>query len=184
MIQLWSVLSSDLFGGWSLEKNNTLFQQTLREGRRTKDECCLLRPLDSANGRRFSFTCPRVVSLCVRQVATKPVRVNRHVLERQNWEKFGDCRGLPRGPEQNITYQSFEIIHVDLRPKKREEEKDDGALESKLSGTSSIVVCRSTYNSAHRAQRIVGWLSCRAALDASPPLIRLACVSLCACRLR
>ena len=70
------------------------------------------------------------------------MRVNRHVLERQSWEKFGDCKGLPRGPEQNITYQSFEIIHLDLRPKKREEEKDDGALESKLSGTSSIVVCR------------------------------------------
>jgi len=83
------------------------------------------------------------------KVATKPVRVNRHVLERQAWEKFGDCRGLPRGPEQNITYQSFEIIHLDLRPKKREEEKDDGALESKLSGTSSIVVCRNCGETGH-----------------------------------
>lgn len=83
------------------------------------------------------------------KVSTKPVRVNRHVLERQNWEKFGDCKGVARGPEQNITYQSFEIIHLDLRPKKREEEKDDGALESKLSGTSSIVVCRNCGETGH-----------------------------------
>lgn len=88
-----------------------------------------------------SLVCLSLVCVLA-QVSTKPVRVNRHVLERQSWEKFGDCKGVPRGPEQNITYQSFEIIHLDLRPKKREEEKDDGALESKLSGTSSIVVCR------------------------------------------
>lgn len=82
-----------------------------------------------------------VLSSLPHQVSNKPVRVNRHVLDRQNWEKFGDCKGLPRGPEQNITYQSFEIIHLDLRPKKREEEKEESSLD-KLSGTSSIVVCR------------------------------------------
>lgn len=79
-------------------------------------------------------------------MSTKPVRVNRHVLDRQNWEKFGDCRGLPRGPEQNITYQSFEIIHLDLRPKKREEEKEDSGLD-KLSG--AVVVCRNCGETGH-----------------------------------
>jgi hypothetical protein len=86
--------------------------------------------------------------------------VNRHVLERQSWEKFGDCKGVPRGPEQNITYQSFEIIHLDLRPKKREEEKDDGALESKLAGTSSIVVCRSTNNKHTSAHPFANTIAC------------------------
>ncbi len=69
MIQLWSVLSSDLFGGWSLEKNNTLFQQTLREGRRrTKDECCLLRPLCTLRMASISHSLAPVLflSVCVR----------------------------------------------------------------------------------------------------------------------
>jgi len=82
------------------------------------------------------------------KVVSKQVKVNKHVLERQDWEKFGDCKGLPKGPEQNITYQSFEIIHLDLRPKKREEEKEESSLD-KLSGTSSIVVCRNCGETGH-----------------------------------
>jgi translation initiation factor 3 subunit G len=71
----------------------------------------------------------------------KPVKVNRHVMERRKWAKFGDCEGLIAGPETNVTYTSFEVINLDLRPKKREEEKEEGALD-KLQGSSSIVVCR------------------------------------------
>lgn len=82
------------------------------------------------------------------KVVNKPVRVNRRVLERQEWTKFGDCAGFPRGPEQNVTYQSFEIIHLDLRPKKREEEKEESGLD-KLAGTSSIVVCRNCGETGH-----------------------------------
>lgn len=82
------------------------------------------------------------------KVVNKPVRVNRRVLERQQWTKFGDCAGLPRGPEQNVTYQSFEIIHLDLRPKKREEEKEESSLD-KLAGASSIVVCRNCGETGH-----------------------------------
>jgi translation initiation factor 3 subunit G len=89
-----------------------------------------------------------VLCFSLSQVLNKPVKVNRHVLERQNWAKFGDCAGVPRGPEQNVTYQSFEIIHLDLRPKKREEEKEESSLD-KLSGTSSIVVCRNCGETGH-----------------------------------
>jgi len=109
------------------------------------------------------------------KVSTKPVRVNRHVLDRQQWEKFGDCKGVPRGPEQNITYQSFEIIHLDLRPKKREEEKDEGGLESKLSGTSSIVVCRNCGETGHwtlkcpKRQNIVAFADKDALISSSGP---------------
>jgi hypothetical protein len=122
--------------------------------------CVLLRILWLTHpSRRIALAvhascCLFVLCVACFQVSTKPVRVNRHVLERQSWEKFGDCKGVPRGPEQNITYQSFEIIHLDLRPKKREEEKDDGALESKLAGTSSIVVCRSTNNTRIRTRAV------------------------------
>ena len=46
------------------------------------------------------------------QVTTKQVKVNKHCIARRQWAKFGDCKGLPPGPEQNITYQSFELIHL------------------------------------------------------------------------
>lgn len=71
--------------------------------------------------------------------------MNRHVLERQQWEKFGDCKGLPRGPEKNVTYQSIEIIHLDLKPKKREEEKE----ENPLSKTTAQIGCRNCGDVGH-----------------------------------
>ncbi len=75
----------------------------------------------------------------------KPIRVNRHVVDRRRWAKFGDCADLPPGPETNVTYTSFEVINLDLRPKKREEEKEESGLD-KLQGSSSIVVCRNCKN--------------------------------------
>ena len=82
----------------------------------------------------------------------RPVRrqvlVNRRVLERQQWAKFGDCAGLQAGPEPNVTYTSIEVINLDLRPKKREEEKEESGLD-KLSGSTSIVVCRNCGETGH-----------------------------------
>lgn len=37
------------------------------------------------------------------------------VVERRKWSKFGDCKGLPPGPEPNITHRSTERIALDLR---------------------------------------------------------------------
>lgn len=80
---------------------------------------------------------------------SKPVRVNKHVLSRRKWSKFGDCSGLPPGPETNITYVSFEVINLDLRPKKRgEEEKEEDSLQ-KLKESASIVVCRNCGETGH-----------------------------------
>jgi len=77
------------------------------------------------------------------KVIKEVTKVNKNVLARRQWKKFGDCQGLPPGPEDNITYLSGETFTLDLRPKKREEVKDDGDGMSKLSATgTSIVVCR------------------------------------------
>jgi len=38
--------------------------------------------------------------------------MNKNILARQQWAKFGACAGIPKGPEPNVTYQSFEVIHL------------------------------------------------------------------------
>ena len=79
----------------------------------------------------------------------KQVLVNKRVLERQQWPKFGDCEGVAAGPEPNITYTSIEVINLDLKPKKREEEKEESGLD-KLAGTqASVVVCRNCGETGH-----------------------------------
>jgi translation initiation factor 3 subunit G len=75
-------------------------------------------------------------------------RVNVNALERRKWEKFGDCKGLPAGSEQNVTYESFETITLDMRPKKRDEQVDDDPM-NKLDQSSSIVVCRVCGETGH-----------------------------------
>ena len=79
---------------------------------------------------------------------TKMVKVNKNVLARQKWPKFGLCAGLPPGPEPNVTYTSIEVINLDLRPKKREEEKEESSLD-KLSTTASVIICRNCGETGH-----------------------------------
>jgi len=82
------------------------------------------------------------------KVIKKSIRVNKNVAERRKWKKFGDCSGLPPGPEENVTYTSGELIKLDLRPKKREQDaKDDDPL-LRLAGA-SIVVCRTCGEEGH-----------------------------------
>jgi hypothetical protein len=38
------------------------------------------------------------------------VKSNKNVNERKKWAKFGDCQGMPKGPEKNITYLSAEKL--------------------------------------------------------------------------
>jgi translation initiation factor 3 subunit G len=55
---------------------------------------------------------------------------------------------LGSGPENNVTYVSYETIVLDCRPKSRdEEEKDEGI--TKLDSSSSIVVCRHCGETGH-----------------------------------
>jgi len=79
----------------------------------------------------------------------KMVRMNKKVLTRRQWQKFGDCKGLPPGPENNITYQSFEAIHLDLKPKKMGDEDKEDDLKTQLSSRDSIVVCRVCGKTGH-----------------------------------
>jgi translation initiation factor 3 subunit G len=78
----------------------------------------------------------------------KNILVNPNVIRRRQWKKFGECKDVV-GVEPNVTYTTPEVIHLDLRPKKREEEKEDqGGLE-KLSQQTSVVVCRNCGETGH-----------------------------------
>ena len=79
----------------------------------------------------------------------KQVLMNKRVLERQQWPKFGDCAGVAAGPEPNVTYTSIEVINLDLRPKKREEEKEESGLDKLAGSQASIVVCRNCGETGH-----------------------------------
>jgi len=57
------------------------------------------------------------------KLVKKLTKVNKNVIERRKWKKFGDCEGLPSGPEANVTYKSTEIINMNLRPKKLGEDE-------------------------------------------------------------
>jgi translation initiation factor 3 subunit G len=86
------------------------------------------------------------------QVTRKTVRVNRNVEARRQWAKFGDCKGVPRGIEANVTYVSEnELIDLsDLRPKRKDEIKtDDGLTLLKERGSSSIVQCQNCGEKGH-----------------------------------
>lgn len=85
------------------------------------------------------------------KVTKKPVRVNKHVQARRKWTKFGDCRGCGKGPENNVTYVSFETIVLDVRPKSRDEEeqKENDGLSKLSDSSSSIVVCRHCGETGH-----------------------------------
>jgi len=67
------------------------------------------------------------------------IKLNKHVLERRKWKKFGDCEGLPSGPESNVTYKTTEIINMNLKPKKQG--NDDEHNEDSKDNV-PVVVCR------------------------------------------
>lgn len=87
------------------------------------------------NGKRFRVTKKY-------KETQKSVRVNKNVEARKKWAKFGDCKGLPPGPEMNITYQTVDPIDLDLIAKK-EVEPDTGSL------TASSTTCRRCGESGH-----------------------------------
>lgn len=81
------------------------------------------------------------------------IRVNKRVIERRKWSKYGDCAGLPAGPEANITYPTYENINLQLKPRKREddflEEEANANPLAKLKTEGSIVVCRHCGETGH-----------------------------------
>jgi len=71
----------------------------------------------------------------------KAVRVNKHVEARKKWKKFGDCLGLPPGPETNITYQTVDLVELDLMKKEEKEVEQVNLVSS--------TVCRRCGQSGH-----------------------------------
>ncbi len=51
------------------------------------------------------------------KVVKKQLRINKRVVERRKWKKFGACAGFPPGPEENVTYVSTEKIVLDFSAK-------------------------------------------------------------------
>ena len=41
--------------------------------------------------------------------------MNKHALRRRTLPKFGDASGAAAGPENNVTYVSFETVTLDLK---------------------------------------------------------------------
>lgn len=80
----------------------------------------------------------------------KTVKVNKQILERRKWAKFGDCAGMPLGIEDNVTYNTHETINLVLKPRKREDaqEEEEDPL-AKLAGKDSVVVCRHCGETGH-----------------------------------
>lgn len=77
---------------------------------------------------------------------TVTTRVNKSVVARKQWKKFGKCVGLPPGLEPNVTYVSPENINLQLKLNKHEDEtpNDDDSLTGleKLKSKKSIVLCK------------------------------------------
>lgn len=77
------------------------------------------------------------------KVITTMKKINKNILERRGWKRFGDCVD----GEKNVTYASIENINLVLKPKSRDEETKEDPLD-KLKGD-SIVVCRKCGKTGH-----------------------------------
>lgn len=76
------------------------------------------------------------------KTTVKPQLINKNVLQRKRWKKFGEAKNAAPGPELNVTIPSNESIILDLKPKKREEQQVEESALDKIKGGTSIVVCR------------------------------------------
>lgn len=57
------------------------------------------------------------------RVYTKIVRRNKNVEARKKWKKFGDCAGVPPGPEAGITSESLDEFDLVLSGEKKAEDQ-------------------------------------------------------------
>jgi len=69
--------------------------------------------------------------------------INKNVLARRQWKKFGKCAKLPPGPEPGATFTSHDNIQLQLKCKKREDDaqEDEEDPLRKLASKESIVIC-------------------------------------------
>jgi translation initiation factor 3 subunit G len=69
--------------------------------------------------------------------------MNKNVLARRQWKKFGKCAKLPPGPEPGATFTSHDNIVLQLKCKKREDDtlEEDDEIQRKLIQKESVVTC-------------------------------------------
>jgi translation initiation factor 3 subunit G len=92
------------------------------------------------------------------------------------WAKFGDCAGLPAGPEANVTHKSHERVVLDLRPNRVAHnldgiDPDDGLAKRNQAdpsgilglGTGKAIVCSHCKQPGHWS------LKCPRRQDVIPP---------------
>lgn len=81
----------------------------------------------------------------------KTVKINPAVLRRRKLEKFGDCAGLPPGPEPGITTNSTDIVSLTLRCRKKDEKEEEEDPFAKLTAAKndSVVICRNCGEQGH-----------------------------------
>jgi len=84
----------------------------------------------------------------VRVYKTK-VRVNKRVEERRQWKKFGECAGLPLGPERGITSLGDEV-YLDLSGKVQAGEVKTKKLQPSADTNMKIsIICRNCGRTGH-----------------------------------
>jgi len=81
------------------------------------------------------------------KVIKKQMRLNKNVLKRRKWKKFGDVAGQGAGPEPNITYHHYDDLELKLDGKKVEEKSESDVINKIKSG--SVVVCRYCGETGH-----------------------------------
>jgi len=66
------------------------------------------------------------------KVIKNTVKLNKKVQERKTWRKFGDCAGLPPGPEKVITSFGDEVFFDQGKGSKQQEQKSNEPIVSNI----------------------------------------------------
>lgn len=85
----------------------------------------------------------------------KAVQMTKMAAERKKWKKFGACKNAGAGPEANVTYSSREVINLQLKCHKREDDENEEnemnnkALKKSLGGKDGLVKCSNCGEMGH-----------------------------------
>jgi len=74
------------------------------------------------------------------RVRTRQIKFNKKIVDRKKWKKFGDCEGLPPGPDPSTTIQGDEAFIETIRPSKGEDKDKKKKTESDY--ITSSLLCR------------------------------------------
>lgn len=141
-MQSWADADADDYGVDDDEKEVQAEKQTVFESGPDKDGIKTITEFRTNKmGRKV-----RIVRKI--QITRKVVKVNKHVLARRTWVKFGDAEGKTAEHEKNVTYVSYEDLKLELQPRKRDDKEEDDPL-LKLKSTQSVVKCSNCGETGH-----------------------------------